>query len=88
MSRRLIFKSSVSKKYFNKCRKKGGKTYQKIIELIQDIDRSPFDGLGKPEPLQHQFTGSWSRRINKKDRLIYQVTDQEIVILSCKGHYQ
>lgn len=59
----------------------------KIISLITEIASSPFTGTGKPEPLKHELGGKWSRRINDKDRLVYEVTDDRILILSCKYHY-
>ena len=61
--------------------------YAKIVELIRDIQRSPFTGLGKPEPLKHQLAGYWSRRINDEHRLIYKVTDEAITIAACRYHY-
>lgn len=62
--------------------------FKKINEIIQNIDRTPFEGIGKPEPLKHQLKGYWSRRINDEHRLVYQVTDEnEIIILQCKYHY-
>jgi toxin YoeB len=64
------------------------KVFKKINELIQSIDRSPFEGIGKPEPLKHQLMGYWSRRINEEHRLVYQiVSESEIIILQCKYHY-
>ena len=63
------------------------KLYTKIIALIKDIKRSPFLGLGKPEPLKHDLSGYWSRRINDEHRLVYKVTDTMIIIASCKYHY-
>ncbi len=72
---------------FNNWAKIDKKTYKKIIELIKDIIRSPFSGLGKPEALKHELSGYWSRRINEKDRLVYRVTNEEIIIISCKYHY-
>lgn len=63
------------------------KLYTKIIALIKDIKRSPFLGLGKPEPLKHELSGYWSRRINDEHRLVYKVTDTMIIIASCKYHY-
>lgn len=63
------------------------KIYQKIITLIKDIDRSPFGGLGKPEALKHDLGGYWSRRINDEHRLVYKITNESIVIASCKYHY-
>ena len=63
------------------------KLYTKIIALIKDIKRNPFLGLGKPEPLKHELSGYWSRRINDEHRLVYKVTDTMIIIASCKYHY-
>jgi toxin YoeB len=63
------------------------KTWKSINELIKAIQRNPFRGIGKPEPLKGELTGKWSRRINKKDRLLYEVTNDMIVIIQCKGHY-
>ncbi len=62
-------------------------TAKKIVQLIEDIQQNPFVGIGKPEPLKHQLSGFWSRRINRKHRLIYQVYENEIFIFSAKGHY-
>jgi toxin YoeB len=59
----------------------------KVLELIEDIQKNPWSGIGKPEPLKHDLTGYWSRRINDEHRLIYKVTSDEIVIFSCSGHY-
>jgi toxin YoeB len=59
----------------------------KIIRLITDITRDPFRGLGKPEPLKHDYKGLWSRRITEEHRLVYEVRDDFIAILSCKYHY-
>jgi toxin YoeB len=64
------------------------KIYAKIVELIKDIDRQPFTGLGKPEPLKYELKGLWSRRITNEHRLIYKITDEEIIIVSCRFHYQ
>ena len=60
---------------------------KKIAQLIDDIKLHPYSGLGKPEPLKHNLTGSWSRRINREHRLVYEVTDDIVLILSAKGHY-
>ena len=59
----------------------------RIGDLIRDILRHPFEGIGKPEPLKHQFKGYWSRRINHEHRLIYKVNDNSILIFSCNSHY-
>ena len=60
---------------------------KKINQLIKDIKRSPFDGLGKPEPLKHGLSGCWSRRITDEHRLVYEVTEYNIVLISCRYHY-
>lgn len=62
--------------------------YRKIITLIKDIQHTPFSGLGKPEPLRHELQGYWSRRINDEHRLIYKVTDDDIIVAACKYHYE
>ncbi len=63
------------------------KTLKKINKLITDTLRSPFEGLGKPEPLKENYTGLWSRRIDDKNRLIYAATDSSISIVGCRFHY-
>lgn len=64
------------------------KIFIKINELIKDIQRTPFEGKGKPEPLKFDLTGYWSRRIDMEHRLVYQYSEKEILIISCKFHYQ
>lgn len=59
----------------------------KINELIQAIDRQPFAGVGKPEPLKHALKGFWSRRINKEHRIVYCVKDKTVTVISCRYHY-
>ena len=86
MRRKIVFESSAFAD-FNDWAKLDKKIHRKIIELIKDIDRHPFQGLGKSEALKHDLSGYWSRRINQEHRLVYKVTDNEIVILSCKYHY-
>jgi len=63
------------------------KILRKINELIKDIQRHPFEGLGKPEPLKFDLAGLWSRRIEREHRLVYQVIDEELFVYSCKYHY-
>jgi toxin YoeB len=63
------------------------RTMTKINELLKDIARHPFTGLGKPEPLRHKYKGFWSRRIDGEHRLIYQVKEDEIIIVKCRFHY-
>jgi len=68
--------------------KEDKKTLNKINKLIVDIRRNPFDGIGKPEALKHELQGFWSRRIDDKNRLLYQIGENgDIVITKCKGHY-
>lgn len=62
-------------------------TLKRINALIKDARRDPFSGIGKPEPLKHDLSGLWSRRINDTDRLTYKIVGDVIVILACKGHY-
>ncbi len=64
------------------------KMMKKIIELIADIQKTPFAGIGKPEALKHNYKGFWSRRINDEHRLVYTVSDTEIIIAACRYHYQ
>ena len=63
-------------------------TTKRIHTLIKDIQRSPFEGIGKPEPLRHNFSGFWSRRIDEEHRLIFTIEDGCIVIVQCRYHYQ
>ena len=63
------------------------KTLLKINKLIKEIARTPFEGEGKPEPLIGTGANDWSRRINQCDRLVYEVSDDRIIIKQCKGHY-
>jgi toxin YoeB len=64
------------------------KIYKRIINLIKDILRQSFTGIGKPEPLKHELKGYWSRRINDEHRLVYKVNDEAVTIISCKYHYK
>jgi toxin YoeB len=61
--------------------------FKKIGDLLKEIQRTPFLGKGKPEPLKHELKGCWSRRITDEHRLVYEVTNDLIVIISCKYHY-
>ena len=60
---------------------------KKINELIKEIQRTPFTGKGKPEPLKYDLAGFWSRRIDREHRLIYRIENKEILIYACKYHY-
>jgi toxin YoeB len=59
----------------------------RINRLVQNALVSPFDGIGKPEPLKENLSGYWSRRIDETNRLVYQVTDEYITVISCRYHY-
>jgi toxin YoeB len=63
------------------------KKCEKINELPKHISRTPFDIIGKPEPLKHKYAGFWSRRINEEHLLIYKYEEHEIHILKCRFHY-
>lgn len=63
------------------------KTLKRINILIESASRDPFQGLGKPEPLKGNLSGYWSRRISDSHRLVYRVTDSELVIVACRFHY-
>jgi len=60
---------------------------KRINELVRDIERNGNLGIGKPEPLKHELSGYWSRRINGEHRLIYSIEGENINIISCRGHY-
>ena len=64
------------------------KQLKKINELIKEIDRTPFEGLGKPEALKLNLKGFWSRRINQEHRIIYKIEDGQIIFISLRYHYQ
>lgn len=59
----------------------------RLLKLIKEIERSPFSGTGKPEPLKHNLAGCWSRRIDQEHRLVYEVFDDKIRIIACRYHY-
>ena len=63
------------------------KTLRKINSLIKDITRNTNEDIGKPEPLTGDFSGYWSRRINNKDRLIYKIKGDDLIIVACRFHY-
>ena len=63
------------------------KMLKKINELIKDIQHTPYEGIGKPEPLKYDLAGLWSRRIDREHRLVYQVIGDELLVYSCRYHY-
>jgi toxin YoeB len=84
--RRLSFEYTAFEEY-QEWLKIDRKIALKISELLKDIVRTPFVGIGKPEPLKGNFKGYWSRRINDEHRLVYKVANDEIIIASCHSHY-
>jgi len=60
---------------------------KRINELIKDIQRTPYEGKGKPESLKYDLTGFWSRRIDREHRLVYRIEENDLFIFSCKFHY-
>lgn len=83
---KLIFSETAWEDYLY-WQKIDKKMLQRINELIRVISRTPFEGIGKPEPLKHGFKGYWSRRINDEHRLVYKVQDDAILIAQCRYHY-
>lgn len=63
------------------------KTVKRINQLLQDILRNGYDGIGKPEPLRENLSGLWSRRIDSSNRLVYRITDGNVEIFACRYHY-
>ena len=63
------------------------KTLKRINKLIADTMRDPFNGIGKPEPLRNNLSGFWSRRVDDTNRLLYKVNDNQLIIISCRYHY-
>ena len=83
-----ILLSDVAKEHYRFWIKTNNtKIISKITSLIEDIQEHPFTGLGKPEPLKGDYSGFWSRRIDKEHRLIYKVENDTIVIMQCRFHY-
>ncbi len=64
------------------------KTLKRINQLLKEITRTPYDGLGKPEPLRANLSGFWSRRIDDTNRLVYRIEGKTCQIAQCKGHYE
>lgn len=63
------------------------KVLRRVNDLIKDMKRNPFEGLGKPEPLKHQWSGYWSRRITEEHRLVYKLEEGNLYIAQCRYHY-
>jgi len=63
------------------------KIVQRINRLIKEIKRNPFEGMGDPEPLRHNWSGYWSRRIDREHRIVYKIIDESLVVVQCRYHY-
>lgn len=83
---KIIFLNSAWEDYLY-WQQQDKKTLKKINLLIKDAQRTPFEGLGKPEPLKHHLSGWWSRRIDLEHRLIYKLEANSIIIMECRYHY-
>jgi toxin YoeB len=83
---RIIFSQNAWEDYIS-WQSEDKNVLKKINELIKDIQRTPYKRSGKPEPLKYDLAGYWSRRIDREHRLVYQVSGNEILIYSCRYHY-
>lgn len=83
---RIVF-SEIAWEDYTSWQTEDKKMLKKINDLIKAIKSSPFEGIGKPEPLKYDLAGFWSRRIDREHRLVYQLHDKSLLIYSCKYHY-
>ncbi len=83
---KLIFSEHAWNDYLYR-QKSDKKILKRINAVVKDIQRSPFEGIGKPEPLKHALSGYWSRRINDEHRLVYRISDEAILIAQLRYHY-
>ena len=83
---KLIFSEHAWSDYLH-WKKADKKVLKRINVLIKDVQRSPFEGIGKPEPLKHAFSGYWSRRINDEHRIVYKVSKDTMFIAQLRYHY-
>ncbi len=85
--RKIAFHQSAFEQY-NEWALKDKKTFERLRRLIIETAKTPFAGIGKPEPLKRELSGYWSRRITDEHRLVYKATDDQLIIASCKYHYE
>ncbi|ETD66543.1 toxin YoeB [Pelistega indica] len=83
---KTLFTSSAWDDYIN-WQETDKQTLKRINKLIKEIHRTPFEGIGKPEPLKFNLSGLWSRRITEEHRLVYEIKDDTLFIISCRYHY-
>ncbi|WP_201554437.1 Txe/YoeB family addiction module toxin [Psychrobacter sp. 72-O-c] len=86
MSKQLAWTDAAWKDYLY-WQTQDKKTLKRINKLITDCMRTPFEGIGKPEPLKENLSGFWSRRIDEANRLVYAVDDNYLTVISCRYHY-
>ena len=87
MSNRLLCWTDESWNDYVYWQSQDKKTLKRINKLLSEVKRSPFEGIGKPEPLKENLSGFWSRRIDEANRLVYAVDDGYITVISCRYHY-
>jgi len=85
--RDLVFKQTAWEDYLY-WQSQDKKTLKRINQLLRDIERNGYEGIGKPEPLKHDFSGWWSRRIDAHNRLVYRLQGDTIEIAQCRTHYR
>jgi len=83
---KLVFSEHAWSDYLH-WQKSNKKILKRINLLIKDVQRSPFEGIGKPEPLKHALSGHWSRRINDEHRIVYKVSNDTMFIVQLRYHY-
>lgn len=83
---RIIFSKNAWEDYIS-WQTENKKTLNKINNLNKDIQRSPYEGIGKPEPLKFDLDGLWSRRIDLEHRLVYKIEDDDLLIYACRYHF-
>ena len=84
---KILFHEKAFDEYLY-CQKNDKKTLERLNNIIKDIKRNPYEGLGKPEPLRYALQGYRSRKITLEDRIIYKVENDNLIIISCAKHYE
>lgn len=85
---RIVAFHTLAFEQYNEWATSDKKMFERVRRLITESAKTPFAGIGKPEPLRRNLKGYWSRRITDEHRLVYKVTDEQIIIVSCKFHYE
>ena len=84
--RRIAFHQTAFDDY-SEWAKTDKKLFERIRRIITETAKTPFEGIGRPEPLKHELKGCWSRRIDREHRIVYQISPDKIRILACRYHY-